>query len=185
MYPSDKELLSKVNQGCRNAFRQIYEAHWESLYQAAYARLLDQVMVEDLVQEIFIDLWNRRESLELHSTLKAYLHTAVKYQVLKKLDAQRIKRELEIADQDVLYYQEDVLGFQDLYQELEVALEKLPEKSRLIFTMSRFEGLSTDEIAQKLNLSPQTIHNRMSQSLSLIRTELKEYAPVIALMLLN
>ncbi len=185
MYPAEKELVKGLNKSCQKTFEAIYQQYWEILYQAAYNRLRDQEAVEDVVQEIFMDLWNRRRQVQIKSNLKAYLLTAVKYQVIKKMDAERIKREQEVTDVEVAYFQQDILEFEDLYQQLEMAIDKLPAKSRLIFTMSRMEGLSTEEIADKLQLSPQTIHNRMHQSLTLLRSELKEYAPAIALIFLN
>lgn len=183
--PTDQKLLAQLSTGCKEAFRLIYDQHWEMLYQAAYSRLQDQELVEELLQELFVDLWTRHDRLAINTSIKAYLFTAVKYQVMKKIDSRRLHRSMGLEEVELPYDQYDVLELDDLYEQLHVAIDKLPQKSQLVFTMSRFDGLSTEEIADKLRLSPQTVHNKMSQSLRFLRSELKEYAPVIALLLVQ
>lgn len=167
-------------------FNAIFEEHWEILYQSAYCRIKDQEVVEDMLQDIFIDLWCRRESIIIHSTLKAYLLTAVKYRVIKYLD-QKSKFfmqdivGLEIANPE----DEAVHSLEVLYGQLEVVLEKLPEKNRIVFQMSKLEGLTTQEIAVKLNIAPQTVHNHLTKSMKVIKAELSHLTPLMLLALLH
>lgn len=163
-------------------FDQVFKEHWEMMYQNAYRKIGDQAIVEDLIQEIFMDIWNRRHSLEIKSGIKAYLLTAVKYQVMKYFDEQAKSR---IFNTDDLpgYYEEDIFAFEELYSQIELAVDSLPPRAGLIFRMNRLEGYSVEEVAEKLNLSPQTVHNQISKSLKIMRGELKHLAPMLVLFL--
>ncbi|ERM80503.1 hypothetical protein P872_13035 [Rhodonellum psychrophilum GCM71 = DSM 17998] len=158
-------------------FERIFNEYWEIMYKSAFSRIREQEVVEDLLQEVFIDIWQRRTEITIQSTLKAYLLTAVKYRVLKYMDKAREKRAREIEGADVPYLDVDVLGFEDLYHQLEVVIAKLPPRNRLVFQMSRLEGFSSDEIAEKLGISQQTVHNHLSKSLTYVRAEMKHLAP--------
>ena len=163
-------------------FDQVFKEHWELMYQSAYRKIGDQAVVEDLIQEIFMDIWNRRHSLEIKSGIKAYLLTAVKYQVMKYFDEQAKIRTLNTDDLPG-YYEEDVFAFEELYSQIELAVDSLPPRAGLIFRMNRLEGYSVDEVAEKLKISPQTVHNQLSKSLKIMRGELKHLVPVLALLL--
>ena len=182
-YANDKVLLDKIRLGDTHAFQRLFEQYWEALFAAALKRLKSQTMSEDIVQEVFADIWKRRKNLEIKSSLKSYLHTAVKYHVFKIIQ-QRIWEENVDLDNYTLHSRtEDSLAFNELFDILEIALEKLPERQQVIFRMSRFEGLKSQEIAEKLNLSEQTVHNNLHKTLSSLRVELKEYTPSIIFIL--
>ncbi len=166
-------------------FEQVFKDNWELMYQSAYSKIGDQAVVEDILQEIFIDIWQRRESLEIKSGIKAYLLTAVKYQVMKHFDELAKLRKGNSNSLPEAFYEEDVFGFEELFHEIEIAVEMLPPRAQLVFRMSRLEGYSADEIADKLKISPQTVHNQLSKSLKIMRGELKHLAPALALYLLS
>ncbi|WP_192345918.1 sigma-70 family RNA polymerase sigma factor [Algoriphagus sp. Y33] len=161
-------------------FEQVFKDNWELMYQSAYCKIGNQSVVEDMLQEIFIDIWQRRESLEIKSGIKGYLLTAVKYQVMKYFDELTKTRSGSANTFPESFYEEDVFGFEELYKEIEIAVEMLPPRAQLVFRMSRLEGYSVDEIADKLNISPQTVHNQLTKSLKIMRGELKHLAPVLA-----
>ncbi|MDR7129236.1 RNA polymerase sigma-70 factor (ECF subfamily) [Algoriphagus sp. 4150] len=165
-------------------FEQVFKDNWELMYQSAYSKIGDQSVVEDILQEIFIDIWQRRESLVITSGIKAYLLTAVKYQVMRYFDELAKTRSDSKNTLPESFYEEDVFGFEELYKEIEIAVEMLPPRARLVFRMSRLEGYSVDEIAEKMNISPQTVHNQLSKSLKIMRGELKHLAPAIAVYIL-
>lgn len=165
-------------------FEQVFKDNWELMYQSAYSKIGDQSIVEDILQEIFIDIWQRRDSLEIKSGIKAYLLTAVKYQVMKHFDELAKVRANSSNILPESFYEEDIFGFEELYNEIEIAVEMLPPRAQLVFRMSRLEGYSVDEIADKLKISPQTVHNQLSKSLKIMRGELKHLAPAIAVYIL-
>ncbi|WP_339865878.1 sigma-70 family RNA polymerase sigma factor [uncultured Algoriphagus sp.] len=161
-------------------FEQVFKDNWELMYQSAYSKIGDQSIVEDILQEIFIDIWQRRASLEIKSGIKGYLLTAVKYQVMKHFDEQAKNRTNTANNLPESFYEEDVFAFEELYKEIEIAVEMLPPRAQLVFRMSRLEGYSVDEIAEKLKISPQTVHNQLTKSLKIMRGELKHLAPALA-----
>ncbi len=165
-------------------FEQIFKDNWELMYQSAYSKIGDQSIVEDILQEIFIDIWQRRETLVILSGIKSYLLTAVKYQVMKYFDELAKIRANSASTLPESFYEDDMFGFEELCQEIEIAVEMLPPRSQLVFRMSRLEGYSADEIAEKLKISPQTVHNQLSKSLKIIRGELKHLAPALVIFLL-
>lgn len=164
-------------------FESIFNEYWEDLYRAAYIRLRDQAITEDIVQEIFVDLWQRRAEINIQSSLKGYLLTAVKYRVLKHL-----KREARFVTDgldgiDLISVESDDLSFENLYQQLEVAIDQLSPTCQVIFRMSKIEGMSTMEIAKKLNISKQTVSNQLSKSMGIVRAEMKHVTPLLLLLI--
>ena len=164
-------------------FEQVFKDNWELMYQSAYSKIGDQSVVEDMLQEIFIDIWQRRASLEIKSGIKGYLLTSVKYQVMKHFDEQAKSKSKSTDALPESFYEEDIFGFDELYKEIEIAVDMLPPRAQLIFRMSKLEGYSVDEIAEKLTISPQTVHNQLSKSLKILRGELKHLAPALAIYL--
>lgn len=154
-------------------FEQAFKDNWEQMYQSAYVRIGDQAAVEDIIQEIFVDVWQRRETLQIKSGLKAYLLTAVKYQVMRYYEERARYRTEELNEIQISQEPDDMLGFEALYGQIEVVIERLPSRAQLIFRMSKLEGCSVDEIADRLQLSSQTVHNQLSKSMKILRGELK------------
>ena len=184
---TDTALIEGIQQDEEHAFRILFDRYWESMLAMAIKRTRCQSTSEDIVQEVFADIWKRRATLSIQSNLKSYLLTAVKYHIYKAI--QKKQEEMSIEDNSSLLNIAETpneLEFQELYHKLEIAIDKLPENQQLIFRMSRFDGLKSSEIASKLSVSPQTVHNNLHRSLKVLRTELKDYAPlVVAYLFLN
>ncbi|MCH7396830.1 RNA polymerase sigma-70 factor [Belliella sp. DSM 107340] len=164
-------------------FEETFNEYWEVLYSAAYVRTKDQAVTEDIVQEIFIDFWQRRNEIKIKTSLKAYLLTAVKYKVIKHFAHSHLFLRNTEEHEEIAMFDNDNLEFEDLYDELEIAIDKLSPRCQLIFRMSRIEGYSTDEIASQLNISSQTVHNQLSKSLGIVRNELKHLTPLVILLI--
>ncbi|MCC5936818.1 MAG: RNA polymerase sigma-70 factor [Lunatimonas sp.] len=176
MLESDRELLSLIASDDVQAFQKLYHRYWDQLIKHAYVRLGDVSTCEDLVQDIFVDIWNKRKAIVVHSNVKAYLLTAVKYQVYRVIDRRQQSCDLESSGlAEHMQDESDLLSFEELYHRIEVVVEKLPPRQREIFKLSRFGNLSTQEIAEKLQLAPQTVHNKIHQSLTFIKAELKHF----------
>ncbi|WP_207436038.1 RNA polymerase sigma factor [Sabulibacter ruber] len=184
VHRADIELIERIKLNDSNAFKEIFDRYWETLYASALKRLKSQDECNDVVQEVFTDIWRRRNELQITGNLSAYLHTAVKYRVFKVLENRRWEQELDTLDNVHLSVCDATLEFNELYGILEVALDQLPEKQQLIFRMSRFEGLKSHEIADALQISRQTVHNSLHKSLTILRAELKDYAPLLLLLTL-
>lgn len=158
------------------ALEQIYKEYWSRLYIYAFNILREKEICEDIVQEIFVDLWLKRYDVQI-SDLDAYLYQAVKYQICNHFRRSKYKKELLLKFDltegegkiDELYEKEEVKHY------LSDLVSELPEQRRMVFQMSRYEGLSNKEISEHLNISLQTVKNQISQSLKYIRKSLKNY----------
>ncbi|HSI75433.1 MAG TPA: RNA polymerase sigma-70 factor [Lunatimonas sp.] len=183
MQDSDKSLLRLIALDDRKAFKMLYDRYWEVLIKHAYTRLHDVSEAEDLVQDVFLDIWRNRKVLNIHHEVRNYLFTAVKYKVFRVLDQKYIKCELDNEMEFNIDAQNgfQILEFEELYQRIEVIVDSLPERHRVIFKLSRYKHLSTKEIAAKLQIAPQTVHNRIHQSLVYLRAELKHFILELAL----
>ncbi|MFD2036077.1 sigma-70 family RNA polymerase sigma factor [Belliella marina] len=160
-------------------FEEIFNEYWEVLYKAAFNRTKDQAITEDIVQEIFIDFWQRRKEIQIKTSLKAYLLTAVKYKVIKHFAFSDLHTNNLLDCEEIGIHDYNKMEFDDLYDALEIAIEKLSPRCQLVFRMSRIEGYSTCEIASKLDISTQTVHNQLSKSLGIVRKELKHLTPIL------
>ncbi|WP_158857996.1 RNA polymerase sigma-70 factor [Lunatibacter salilacus] len=177
MQDSDKNLLRLIALDDMKAFRTLYDKYWEVLIKHAYARLHDVSEAEDLVQDVFLDIWKNRKVLNIHHAVRNYLFTAVKYKVFRVLDHKYTVCELNPNgefDGDTVNGSH-ILEFEELYHRIEVIVDSLPERQKVVFKLSRYNHLSTKEIAAELHLAPQTVHNRIHQSLVYLRAELKHF----------
>ncbi|RYU92136.1 RNA polymerase sigma-70 factor [Mucilaginibacter terrigena] len=178
MWP-DAELLAMLRGDDRKAFEMLYQKYSARVYQAAYNLFRDKVICEDLVQELFIDLWTKRNKLNI-SSLEWYLKVAIKNRVLMYLRTQRATLDLSaIATLTEKYTTDSRLIQNDISTILENNVERLPEKCRQIFTLSRKEYLSNKEIASRLNISTKTVENQITIALRHLRTGLTDYLPVV------
>lgn len=144
---------------------------------------LSGLEAKDIVQDIFVKFWNDREKLDIRLSIRSYLFVSVKnkcFDILRKknrnIKFQEISNEHDFADESFETY---------ILSELETlfnrSLNKLPERCREIFELSRLHGLKNREIALKLNLSEKTVENQVTKALHVLREELKDYLPILAL----
>ncbi len=179
-YPNQEEpLLSRVREDDRRAFNRIYEQYWHKLYRAAYQRLRDREVAQELVQEVFANLWLRRADLCIEKSLDRYLYRSLKYEVMNHFRAMAVReryasqylRGTSGRDEATLH----LLSFNELHARVEKEIGKLPEKCRAVFELSRHQGYSTVQIAETLNISPKTVEVHVGKALKMLRTGLREY----------
>jgi RNA polymerase sigma-70 factor (family 1) len=183
MWP-DAELLALLRLDDRKAFEMLYNKYSPKIYHVAYNLFRDKAICEDLVQELFIDLWTKRNNLNI-SSLEWYLKVAIKNRVLMYIRTQKATLDLSaIAMLTEKYATDSKLLQNDISTILENNVERLPEKCRQIFTLSRKEYLSNKEIASRLNISIKTVENQMTIALRYLRAGLTDYLPVVIAALL-
>lgn len=163
---TDKELLILISKDSSKAFEEIYRRYWESLLDASYKRIKDMDNSKDIVQNVFIDLWNRRTKVEIEN-LAAYLNTAVRFQVLKRYTKKKSSPVfLELFDTIISTQCDTEHRIQD--NELKILfdawLKCLPEKRKKIFILHNLESLTTNEIAEKLQISQKTVQNQVRRA---------------------
>lgn len=172
----DALLTARLKTGDRNAFELIYNKYWSKLYLCAFNLLRDTQACEDLVQDVLVQLWLRRDSANIDN-LGAYLHAAVRYQVFTLI---RSGKANHFAIEDVnepasTYNIEDILAEKDLKDLLNDRIYTLPEKCRKIFLLSRNGHLSTREIASLLNIAPKTVENQLTIAIRRLKISMKDF----------
>jgi RNA polymerase sigma-70 factor (ECF subfamily) len=182
----DARLLEHLRLDDRKAFDILYHKYSSKLFYAAYNLFRDKDVCEDLVQELFIDLWTKRNQLNITS-LEGYLKVAIRHKVLYYIRSQKASVDISVIETLVEKYSADSKVFQnDIAHLLEDGVAQLPEKCREIFTLSRKEYLTNKEIASRLNISIKTVENQITIALRYLRTGLTDYLPsVVAVLLLH
>ena len=181
----DSEILLAIRQGNERVYETVFRKHYQALCNYACGILKDMDDAEEVVQSIFLKLWEQREGIEINVSLKAYLYRAVHNTCLNRLKHLKIQETYRqyVGDylEDTFDSATDIMDKNELENRISEALEKLPEQCRLIFKMSRFEELKYQEIANKLGLSIKTIENQIGKALRIMRTELSDYLAVVLL----
>lgn len=176
---TDHELLLLLKEGQHAAFDQLYSRYWKRILHLAAQKTGDIIEAENIVQDIFVSLWKRREDLSISSSLNNYLVVSVKYRVFKWLDKQRSQRLYEdekLADYDILDDStQQYLEFQELRGRLEKILATLPEKSVIIYRMNKDKGMSHREIAMKLHMSEKAINSHLVRTKKVLRVHLSSF----------
>ncbi len=171
---SDLELLDRIKDSDRLAFDILYERYWEGIYSSAYKRLCDEEICRDIVQDVFLQLWLRRDSLVIRD-VSAYLYIAVRNLVFKHMYKQQ--RFIELSDllNNMLADKEQsdasVLR-KEFWQTYETWIRTLTTSQQEIFKMRYNDDLSTLEIADKLKITRKTVQNQLTKSVSKIRQSL-------------
>lgn len=175
----DGSLIKSLKKGDHKAFEVIYLRFWKSLYGSAYARLKDKAASEEIVQHVFTNLWLRKDDLVLKGKLDHYLFSALKYEILNLWRKQAVQK--KYASEYLFLWNEgnetvsDQLSFEELYNRMELEVEKLPERCRLVFILSRKQGRKSSEIASELNLSIKTVEAHLTKALKSLRLSLGDF----------
>lgn len=178
-------VISALREGCEEVFDNVYRYYFRGLcvFCSQYVTLSES---EEIVQDTMMWLWENRKTLIPELTLKTLLFTIVKNKALNKISHFEIKRKvhLEIAEKyESEFSSPDFYLENELFRLYEEALRKLPAEFRQAYEMNRNQQLTHKEIAEKLNVSPQTVNYRIGQALKILRSELKDYPPLIMLFL--
>lgn len=155
----------------------------------AYKFTEDMDQAEELVQELFVQLWDKRETLVPNSSVKSYLFTATRNACLNHLKHQKVRAKFAEAVQAQPMPQMgdagEALEAAELKARIELAIEDLPERCREVFVMSRYEGLKYQEIADKLQISARTVEVQVGKALKMMRDHLRDFLPVVLWLLLE
>lgn len=175
---SNEVLVERLREGDQIAFREIYSRFWKRLFSIALKKVNDSAAVEGIVQDIFLKLWERKESLNIDN-LEAYLVTAVRYGCINhvRLSMMHEKFELHIQNHHAqeMSCTEEQLDFTDLMNSVEKVLRSFPESSQQIFRMHRIECHSAKEISVQLGIPQRTVELRLSKVVQTLRIYLDDY----------
>lgn len=173
---SDTILIDRLKKGDKAAFDELFRSHYKYLVVIAHKYLNDTDGARDMVQDVFLDIWNRRESLKIDQSAKFFLRRAVINKCLaRKRKSERItvNSELVSIDNRGDNSTTDQVAFNDINDFVNNVINELPERCREVFILSRKMEMSHKEIAAKLNISTKTIENQMTKALKIMRVELK------------
>ena len=170
---TDEALVMMLRSGQTSALHEIFMRYHGRLYKNVLGVLMDREMAKDIVQEIFIDLWNRRESADIQ-ILQRYLISAVRFKALAGLRNGRVKaHHLAMMERIQFVNQtEDAINVQELNQSLQLALAELAPRCKEVFELSRFENLTHKQIAGRLGITPKTVEVQIHKALTLLRKKL-------------
>lgn len=190
MEQTEPELIELVIQGSEMAFERFFKTYYESLQAYAYVMLQDEIVAEEMVQQVFYKLWEKKSLLNIHTSVKAFLYRSVYNECLNYLKHQKHKlahenHSLYIAAQTYQERTDDPLALNELQSRLQRAINELPEQCRNIFYMNRMEELKYREIADQLGLSIKTVEAQISKALKILRKKLVDFIPAIIGLLLN
>ena len=173
---SEIELIILIKEGDIRAFDEFYKRNWRMLYQTAYRSTSSQEDAKDLVQTVFINLWNCRQNLNPDAYTPSYLFKILRNNIINfyKQDSARRKRleQLLYLDEGNQYTNEDNLMAKELSIAIDGEIRELPRKMQEVFILSRQQHLSVNEISETLNITPRTVKNQLSNALKILRTKL-------------
>jgi RNA polymerase sigma-70 factor (ECF subfamily) len=174
----EKEWLAALKAGDKSAFKAIYNQYYKYLVVTAFNVLGDSDAARDLAQDVFVEIWKKRETLLISSSLKPYLRRAVVNKTLNYIKASRIDfndpANLPENVTDSPSHDEQ-LHADNLEKIIHDAIANLPERCRVVFTLCRLEKLSHKEIAAQLDISTKTVENQMTRALAILRNALGPY----------
>lgn len=173
---SGAKIFKNIRNGIEEEFNKLFDDYYTVLCFFANKYLNDMDLSRSLVQEVFVDIWVKREKLYINHTVKSYLYKSVKNRAIDHLRKEKEKIHLSESIENV-----QQIPFHDLLEEAELndrinsAINKLPEKCRAIFVLCRFEGLKYIEIATQLNISVKTVEMQMGIALKKLRKNISDY----------
>lgn len=173
----ESDILQKIADGDESAFRMLFDEHWQNIYGVAYMLTKSAPMAEDMVQEIFMKLWIKREQLPEIENFRNYLFIVARNHIFNELK----KRSADILFTNHLFeYFHDAketpekkLIEKEAEQIIGEIIERLPQQQKMIYRLSREEGLSRNEMAERLGIAPNTVRNHLTRALEMIRHELQ------------
>ncbi|TKG93752.1 RNA polymerase sigma-70 factor [Puteibacter caeruleilacunae] len=184
----DKDQLTyhfhELKSDSASSFELIFNKMNGQVYAFAFSMLHNDVESKEVVQETFFKLWLHRQKIKDEYTLDAYLFTIARNEVISLIRKKKIREGEDIQPHYAVGNTEEEILFNELKQEVNEIINQLPEKKRLVFKMSRNDGLSNQEIAKQLNISVNTVNNQISSSIRFIREKInKDLLFVIALII--
>lgn len=176
----DRELLARLRVGETSAFDAIFRANYALLVRVAETMLRDRGMAEEISQDVMLELWRRRDSLDVTESVRGYLLQATRNRTLNALRHRAIEKRSEphVMDGTARPPSTDAAAREgEIDVALQTAVAELPDRCRQIFELSRGEGLKYAEIASRLGISVKTVEVQMGKALRILRERLKPWLP--------
>ena len=155
------QLVQLIKEGDDESFRQVFHAYYEGLCQYAFTLLRDMDDAEDVVQAMFVKIWEKRETLNITHTMKSYLYKAVYHQCINRFDHRTVRAKFQerVMVEKAERIQQPEVFPHELEERIVAVIKTLPKQCRTIFMMSRYQEMKYAEIAKALDISVNTIEN--------------------------
>ena len=182
----EKVLVDRLLDGDQTAFELLFRFYYPGLVIFVKQIVMDVDEAEEIVQDFFVQLWVGRKNIKESSSLKNYFFVSVKNRAFNYLKKEKIREKTfnelkRLVDSDLLF-QPDLFIVSELQKQINTAFDKLPDRTREIFLLSRSMGFSNEEIATQLKLSKRTVETQISNALKILRIELKEYVFLLCIL---
>jgi RNA polymerase sigma-70 factor (ECF subfamily) len=178
-YPefSDEKLFELFKQGDTHAYKIIYDRFTPVLYTHGYKFLRDHDEVKDVIQDLFMSIWNKRNEIQLSSSLSAYLYSAAKNRILDRIAYNDVRSRYEASLQGFIdqghWATDQKVRENELQLLIEQEIKALPAKMREVFELSRRDHLSYKQIAEQLDISDKTVKKHVSTAIKVLRVKLR------------
>jgi RNA polymerase sigma-70 factor (family 1) len=182
---SDIELWTLIKKDNSQALGELYDRHWEKMYATAYWHVYDQETAKDIVQDLFVQLWEKRNGININDTVEGYLKTSVRNRVFNHLRSLAVRKKhngiigKSLSDSNATIT--ELSNEQELKRLYHSEIDKLPGKMKEVYLMSKEAGLTIEQIANRLTLSEQTVKNQITNAMKKIRTGLEHYRYIFLL----
>jgi RNA polymerase sigma-70 factor (family 1) len=183
---SDMELTGLLKSGNRAAFSEIYNRYWDGLYIHCLKMLKDESEAQDLVQELFISLWEKSNELDLKVNVAGYLYVTARHRVLNAIRKrnnydkfiENLSDYIVVLDGSIL----DQISEKELSAAIDNEIENLPDKMKAVFICSRKEYLSHREIAEKLGISDKTVKKQVANAIKILKLKFGTYEVLVLIL---
>ncbi|WP_341225937.1 RNA polymerase sigma-70 factor [uncultured Arcticibacterium sp.] len=186
---TEQSYLLEIRKGNKSAFKRVFDTYYADLSRYAFSMLKRQEEAEDLVQQVFVNFWEKREQTIISGSLKSYLFRSVHNQSLNLIKHEKVKASYVQHSQffDIKYQSdvEETLEGKELEIQIAAAIETLPKQCQKIFVMNRMESLKYKEIAEQLGISIKTVENQIGKALKILRSSLAPYLVSLLLICLG
>ncbi len=173
-YLPDSQLVHAIRRSDAGAFKALYDRYYDRLLRFVWLKIRDEEIIKDLVQEVFLRIWNGRENLDPSCSTKAYLFSVAQNLSIDFLRRKRFENSYLSEQSSRTLHAEPDASF-ELRDKIAHALACVPDDQRSVFVLSRYEGLTYPQIATALNISIKTVESRMSKTLRFLREQLADY----------
>lgn len=169
----DVELLNRLRENDTQAFESIYKKYWQNLYLTAFSILKDKQAAEDIIQDLFIQLWNKRATISVTVSLNAYLSACIKHEVFRVIRKRIAELDTnEVNQPDKTYNAQELIEYKEFLAHTQLLIAKLSVKFQEVFVLSREDQFSHKEIAAQLNISSKTVENHIGKALGMLKNSL-------------
>ena len=175
----DQQLMQQIKAGDNSAYDTLFRKYYSYLCMVVMRMTHSKEQSEDIVQEVFLEVWRKKEQLDIKSAVKSYLHRSVVNKTLNKIRDKKLEFDQDEEKLNSLPNMQSTplqkIQGEELQSVIKTAFESLPEKCRVVFSMVKYEAMSYKETAEKLEISVKTVENQMSKALRIMREAINKY----------